>query len=181
MKSSIQKSAKPLEGTPLRRRPTWADAVGWKQHRLTLSLLVVCFLDSVHRQSQAGQRPESQHSLQGAPKPSLHLSLRRPHSTGSSHARHGSNSDNRPFTESPHPNPSHSVPQLGCSLHLRSLPLFSPWWITYSLKTTHLTKLSLIKKQPQLIFCPLLFSRTQGYLTYLFYKSKSYCFSWEFP
>lgn len=148
MKSSIQKSAKPLEGTPLRRRPTRADAVGWKQHRLTLSLLVVCFLDSTDSPRQArDQSPSTAYkvlpSLASTSLLDVHIPLA-PHTPGTGATVTIGHSLN-PL----HPNPSHSVPQLGCSLHLRSLPLFSPWWITYSLKTTHLTKLSLIKKQPQ--------------------------------
>lgn len=122
-------------------------------------------LPGLHRQSQASQRRESWHSSEGASNlASPYLLASRFYWFLHTPRRWAPMALWRSLNP-PTPTPYHSVPQLRCPLRLKSLLLFRPRWIPHSLKTTHPTRPSLIKKQPGLIFLPLTSNSTQEYQT----------------
>lgn len=66
MTNSIQISSEPLEGTPLLGSPVPARSTGWEAAH-TWAFPSCRSLTGLHRQAREGQRPESQHTWQGAP------------------------------------------------------------------------------------------------------------------
>lgn len=149
VKNDTQKPAKPLEGTPLLRRPGLAGYDGWKA--IYSDAFPSCpLLPGWHRQSQAGQSPSA--APRGPASPASHL-FELPCPTGSSISCTWAT---RAICQSPNPLTPPTPTQPGATAGMCTPPqLVCPWWIPCNPKTTHPTRPSPIKKQLGYTICSL--------------------------